>query len=79
MFDTDEGWTDLSLTIHPEMAKMPFLPCPEIERVHLVISVTPILARKCGKSISVAIQLSRYADALLSSRAMRQKRAAPEP
>lgn len=33
MFHADESWTDLSLTIHPDMAKMPFLPCPEINRL----------------------------------------------
>lgn len=33
MVDTDGTWTDLSLTIRPEMAKMPFLPCPEIDRL----------------------------------------------
>lgn len=33
MFDTDENWMDLTLTIHPDMAKMPFLPCPEIDRL----------------------------------------------
>ena len=27
------GWTDLTLTIRPDMARMPFLPCPEIERL----------------------------------------------
>lgn len=31
-FTTGE-WTDLTLTIHPEMAKMQFLPCPEFERM----------------------------------------------
>lgn len=30
---TSGEWTDLTLDIHPEMAKMPFLPCPEIERL----------------------------------------------
>ncbi|MFB6097059.1 MAG: cyclase family protein [Haloferacaceae archaeon] len=33
MIETDPGWTDLSLTIRPDMAKMPFLPCPEIDRL----------------------------------------------
>lgn len=33
MLERDDGWTDLSLTIHPDMAKMPFLPCPEIDRL----------------------------------------------
>ena len=33
MIQSDEEWSDLSLTIHPEMAKMPFLPCPEIDRL----------------------------------------------
>lgn len=33
MIDTAGEWTDLSLTIHPDMAKMPFLPCPEIDRL----------------------------------------------
>jgi kynurenine formamidase len=32
MTHTDD-WTDLTLTLHPEMAKMPFLPCPEIDRL----------------------------------------------
>lgn len=34
MIATDGDWHDLSLTIHPEMAKMPFLPCPEIDRLN---------------------------------------------
>lgn len=33
MFDTPGGWVDLSLTIHPDMPKMPFLPCPAIDRL----------------------------------------------
>jgi kynurenine formamidase len=33
MIDQGTGWRDLSLTIHPDMAKMPFLPCPEIDRL----------------------------------------------
>lgn len=33
MIDTAGEWTDLSVTIHPDMAKMPFLPCPEIDRL----------------------------------------------
>ncbi|MFW5918133.1 MAG: cyclase family protein [Haloferacaceae archaeon] len=33
MVDRDTDWADLSLTIHPDMAKMPFLPCPEIDRL----------------------------------------------
>jgi kynurenine formamidase len=33
MIDTAGEWTDLSVTIYPDMAKMPFLPCPEIDRL----------------------------------------------
>lgn len=33
MADAGGSWTDLTLTIHHAMAKMPFLPCPEIDRL----------------------------------------------
>ncbi len=29
----DTEWTDMSLTIHPDMEKMDFLPCPSMERL----------------------------------------------
>jgi kynurenine formamidase len=34
MMETAGEWTDLTLTMRPDMAKMPFLPCPEIERLN---------------------------------------------
>lgn len=30
---SNNDWTDLSMTIHPDMPRMQFLPCPEIERL----------------------------------------------
>jgi kynurenine formamidase len=33
MSTNTDDWTDLSMTVHPDMPRMQFLPCPEVERL----------------------------------------------